>query len=46
LGGGSSGSGSGHSHDSNAGFDEKDVIVLTDSNFEDSVYGDESAWFV
>lgn len=44
MGGGSSGSG--QSHDSNAGFDEKDVIVLTDSNFDESVYGDESAWFV
>jgi protein disulfide-isomerase A6 len=47
IGGGSSGSHGGHSHGGDSGgIDEKDVIVLTDSNFEDNVYGDSSAWFV
>ena len=40
--GGNSNYGSGGSGDS----DEKDVIVLTDGNFEENVYGDESPWFV
>jgi protein disulfide-isomerase A6 len=48
IGGGSSGSQGSHgSHDSGAGgIDEKDVIILTDQNFEDNVYGDQHAWFV
>lgn len=47
IGGGGSGSGGNHgSHDSSSGIDEKDVIILTDKNFEDNVYGDQHAWFV
>ena len=44
MGGGSSGSG--HGDHSSGGADEKDVIVLTDSDFDSRVYGDDSPWFV
>ena len=46
MGGGGSSKG-GQQHGSGAGdIDEKDVVVLTDSNFDDNVYGTDAAWFV
>lgn len=41
IGGGSNSGSHGGSHGSGSdGIDEKDVIVLTDGNFDDNVFGD------
>ena len=47
MGGGGGSSGGQQQYGSGAGgIDEKDVVVLTDSNFDDNVYGTDGAWFV
>ena len=40
LGGGSNSGGGSHSSGGSGDFEEKDVIILTDDNFEENVYGD------